>query len=147
MKIKAATSRSSPKNGESPAKQADYLGATRSISRMIVGRMIWHELKQLLQTWRKQDRIRTAPGVGSLLNIEPGRQLLVRQAVYQVCQRATTEGATTLVVTYTLVETDRHTTAQLSVSLELVRPTHGTLTLIRDSSTMELFYEDVVLLA
>lgn len=106
-----------------------------------------NELQQLWRAWQKQDRIRAAPGVGSLLSLQPGRQVLVRQAIYLISQRAVTTSATTLEVTYTLVELDREPAAQLGVSLELVRPTHGMLTFTRDSSTMELFYEDVSVLA
>jgi len=106
-----------------------------------------YELQQLLRAWRKQDRIRAVPGLGSLLNLEPGRRLLVRQAIYLISQRAMTTGVTNLEVTYTLAELDRKPAAQLHVSLELARPTHGTLTFTRDSSTIELFYEVVSVLA
>lgn len=107
---------------------------------------LFHELRQLLHAWRKQDRIRAAPNIGSLLNLEAGRQLLIRRAIYRIVQRLATTDATTLEVTYTLCELDGNAAAQLRVSLELARPTRGSLTFVEDSSTMELFYEDVTLL-
>ncbi|MCA9159667.1 MAG: hypothetical protein KDA72_15135 [Planctomycetales bacterium] len=108
---------------------------------------LMHELRQLLRAWRKQDRIRAASGIGSLLNLEPGRRLLVRQAIYLISRRSMTTSGTTLEVTYALDELDREPAAQFRVSLELARPTRGRLTFTRDSSTMELFYEDVSVLA
>ncbi|MCA9183287.1 MAG: hypothetical protein KDA51_17620, partial [Planctomycetales bacterium] len=105
------------------------------------------ELRQLLRAWQKQDRIRAASGIGSLLNLEPGRRLLVRQAIYLISGRSMTTSGTALEVTYALDELDREPAAQFRVSLELARPTHGRLTFTRDSSTMELFYEDVSVLA
>lgn len=105
------------------------------------------ELYRLLQAWRKQDRIRTAPGIGKLLNLEAGRQLLVRQTLYQITERAQTTGPATLEVTYQLLDIDQDTPAQLSIAIELARPTSGVLTLAQPSSTIEIFQQDVTVLS
>lgn len=105
------------------------------------------ELNRLLHAWQKQDRILTAPGVGKLLRLEPGRQLLIRQAIYQIMERAATTDTATLVVAYRLNEVDRDRHAQLSVTVDLARPTSGVLTLAQHSSTIEIFYQDVTVLA
>lgn len=108
---------------------------------------ILRELYRLLNAWRKQDRIRTAPGVGKLLRLEPGRQLLIRHAIYQIIERAAATDTAKLVVVYRLIEVDRDTHSQLSVAVDLARPTSGVLTLAQHSSTIEIFYQDVTVLA
>lgn len=108
---------------------------------------LMQELYRLLQTWRRQDRIRSAPGVGKLLNLEPGRQLLIGQALYRVHERVESSGAESLAVTYYLSEIDSETTVQLTVAIDLARPSSGVLTLAQISSTVELFYQDVSVLA
>lgn len=105
------------------------------------------ELYRLLQAWRKQDRIRTAPGIGKLLNLEAGRQLLVRRTLYQITERAQTTGPATLEVTYQLLDIDQDTPAQLSIAIELARPTSSVLTLAQPSSTIEIFHQDVTVLS
>ena len=104
------------------------------------------ELYRLLWAWRKQDRIRAAPGVGKLLNLEAGRQLLVRQTLYEITERSQTTGPATLEVTYQLLDIDQGAPAQLGIAIDLARPTSGVLTLVQPSSTMEIFYQDVTVL-
>src|SRR5690606_27794247 len=101
----------------------------------------------ILQTWRKQDCIRVAPGIGKLMNLESGRQLLIRRALFQILERLQTTGTDTVTVTYQLLDVDQETRAQLSVAIKLVPPTSGMLTLTEHSSTIEIFYQDVTVLS
>lgn len=105
------------------------------------------ELSRILRVWRKQDRIRVAPSLGSMLVFQREQQLLIRGAVYRIVQRAMTTNHETLAVTYTIAELNSSVTAQLSVSIALARPTRGSITFVRGSSTMELFLEDVSVLS
>lgn len=104
------------------------------------------ELYRLLQAWRKQDRIRSAPGIGKLLRLEASDQLLIRQALYQIKERTETTDSATLMVTYQLTEIEQEMPAQLSVAIDLARPTRGVLKLTRHLSTIEIFYQDVAVL-
>lgn len=105
------------------------------------------EIYRLLQTWPKQDCIRIAPGIGKLMNLQPGRQLLIRQALFQIMQRTQTTGTETVAVIYQLLDVDQESCAQLSVAINLAPPISGMLTLTQHSSTIEIFYQDVTVLS
>ena len=104
------------------------------------------ELYRILHAGLTQDRIRAAPGIGKLLCLEAGSRLLIRQAMYQIIERTETTDSATLLVTYHLAEIEQEVPAQLSVAIDLTRPTSGLLKLAQHSSTMEIFYRDVTVL-
>lgn len=108
--------------------------------------LLLQELSRLLHAWLKQDRIRSVPGMGSLLSLEASNHLLIRQALYQITERSETTDLATLSVTYQLTEVEQGTSAQLRLTIDLARPTSGLLTLAQRSSAIEIFYRDVTVL-
>ncbi len=104
------------------------------------------EFYLLLNAWRKQDRIRSSPGLGTLLRLQPCTQLFICQTLYQVVQRDQTSDSSTLAVTYQLIDADQLTPAQLCVAIDRQQPTRGQITLDLQTSIMEVCYQDVTVL-
>lgn len=104
------------------------------------------ELYRLLCVWHTQDRIRSAPGIGKLLRLQPGAQLFIGQALYRIVQRTQTSDMTSLAVAYELTAVDQRTPAQLSLAIDLARPTNGLIKFAQHSSTMEICHQDVTVL-
>jgi len=96
---------------------------------------MWTSCRQLICSWYRVDRIRTAAFEGRLFRARHGSRLLIRERLFDVVSRTEHSGTSTCVIVYELASDDG--SAILTVTLTEARGHWATVAELSSGKTSE----------